>query len=193
MKHFIQDYILGDLLIYLLVGITLYIVIRMIYIKSKKKSLIPRKEILYLLFVIYVITILSKTVMPTWYTCTINGVSHIKILRNTPQFNFIPFRSIYYFFTTLSNDLVSFNSYLNLLANLFLLFPFGILFPMIWKKQGKKTILYGVLCSVAIEILQILPGRSTDIDDIILNSIGCAIGYGIVRVFVRNASSTART
>ncbi|NFH31516.1 VanZ family protein, partial [Clostridium sporogenes] len=38
--------------------------------------------------------------------------------------------------------------------------------------------------SMFIEITQLLNNRSTDIDDLILNTIGGLIGYGIYKMFV---------
>ncbi len=173
---FIRDYLLENLWIYYLIGIITYILIRIIYMKRKKKILDGKKELLYFIFACYLIVIFSATVMPTWYESTIDGVTRIGILRTEHKFNFIPFRTILYFWSDTSGE----NSVINLLANIGLLFPFGVLFPVIWKKYRKRTILFGTLISLSIEILQIIPGRSTDIDDLILNVIGCAVGYWIV-------------
>lgn len=71
---------------------------------------------------------------------------------------------------------------LNLIGNIAMFIPLGIIWPAVFKKLNThgKVIAAGVGASLAIEILQ-LPfyGRSTDIDDLILNSLGFLMGYGI--------------
>ena len=71
---------------------------------------------------------------------------------------------------------------LNLIGNTAMFIPLGIVWPAVFKKLNThgKVILAGVGVSLTIEVLQ-LPffGRSTDIDDLILNTLGFLIGYGI--------------
>ena len=60
--------------------------------------------------------------------------------------------------------------------------PLGIVWPTVFKKLNTpgKVITAGVGVSLTVEILQ-LPffNRATDVDDLILNSTGFVIGYGI--------------
>ena len=71
---------------------------------------------------------------------------------------------------------------LGLSDNTAMFIPLGIVWPAVFKKLNThgKVIAAGVGVSLAIEILQ-LPfyDRVTDIDDLILNSLGYLIGYGI--------------
>ena len=71
---------------------------------------------------------------------------------------------------------------INLIGNMAMFIPLGIVWPAAFKKLDThlKVIAAGVGVSLTIEILQ-LPffGRSTDIDDLILNSAGFLLGYGI--------------
>lgn len=181
---FIRDYLIESLFPYHLIGMAAYIIFRVIFIKCRKKVFVLKREFFLFVFAGYCIIIISATIMPQWCTSTIDGVTHIEFIRNEPKFNFIPFRSISSFM-----GLTGENSTINLFANVFLLFPFGLLFPVIWSAYKKKTLIYGMLISVMIEVLQIIPGRSTDIDDIILNVLGCSIGYGITRLFVRSSKT----
>ena len=70
---------------------------------------------------------------------------------------------------------------LNLIGNITMFIPLGIIWPAVFKKLNThgKVIAAGVGASLAVEILQ-LPfyARSTDIDDLILNSLGFLMGYG---------------
>jgi len=69
---------------------------------------------------------------------------------------------------------------LNLIGNIAMFIPLGIVWPAVFTKLDRpwKVIGAGVGVSLAIEIMQ-LPffGRSTDIDDLILNSVGYVLGY----------------
>ena len=84
---------------------------------------------------------------------------------------------------------------LNVVGNTAMFVPVGIIWPAVFKKldSHKKVIAAGVGFSLSIEILQ-LPffDRVTDIDDLILNSAGFLIGYGIyllVKKCKKNASA----
>ena len=71
---------------------------------------------------------------------------------------------------------------LNLIGNTAMFVPLGIVWPGVFQKLNthKKVIVAGIGISLSIEILQ-LPffGRATDIDDLILNTLGYLMGYGI--------------
>ena len=72
---------------------------------------------------------------------------------------------------------------LNFIGNVTMFIPVGIVWPIVYKDLNKpwKVIAAGIGFSLLIEILQ-LPfyDRVTDIDDLILNSTGYLIGYGII-------------
>lgn len=63
--------------------------------------------------------------------------------------------------------------------NIIMMIPFGFLFPLIKNNKLFKTILYTFLLSLCIELLQPLINgfRSSDITDLITNTIGGFIGY----------------
>ena len=71
---------------------------------------------------------------------------------------------------------------LNLIGNTAMFIPLGIVWPTVFKKLDThfKVIAAGFGASLTIEILQ-LPffGRSSDIDDLILNTTGFLIGYAV--------------
>lgn len=67
----------------------------------------------------------------------------------------------------------------NMLGNILWFVPFGILFPLCGRKKRGffLTVLCGALCSLAIEALQLVFSTGiSDIDDIIFNTVGTAIG-----------------
>ena len=71
---------------------------------------------------------------------------------------------------------------LNLIGNTAMFIPIGIVWPSVFKKLNThgKVIAAGIGFSLCIEILQ-LPfyDRVSDVDDLILNTLGYLIGYGI--------------
>ena len=60
--------------------------------------------------------------------------------------------------------------------------PSGIILPIVYKRLNGfgKVVAAGALISLCIEILQLpFASRATDIDDLIMNTLGVIIGYGI--------------
>ena len=67
-----------------------------------------------------------------------------------------------------------------LLGNIVMFIPLGCVPALLWKKPSVwKALLCGVSVSGTIEFVQFFIGRSTDIDDILLNTFGTLIGYWI--------------
>ena len=60
--------------------------------------------------------------------------------------------------------------------------PSGIILPIVYKRLNTfwKVLTTGTGISLCIEIIQLpFSVRATDIDDLILNTIGVIVGYGI--------------
>lgn len=90
----------------------------------------------------------------------------------------------YHFFPFWSYDVLNYNIIAQLILNVLMFVPIGFLLGTIIKKiSWMQVIEMGCLLSVMIEILQLLTRRGVcNIDDVIHNTIGCAIGYGILHV-----------
>ena len=78
------------------------------------------------------------------------------------------------------------------LLNILLLIPFGFGLPFITNYRMKKIVVLGALFSIAIEFMQLITGfmakitfRIADINDVIFNTVGVAIGYILFVGFVR--------
>lgn len=71
---------------------------------------------------------------------------------------------------------------LNLIGNIAMFVPLGIVWPGVFQRLNThgKVIAAGLGVSLTIEVLQ-LPffDRATDVDDLILNTLGFVVGYGI--------------
>jgi glycopeptide antibiotics resistance protein len=79
------------------------------------------------------------------------------------------------------------------LLNILLLMPFGFGLPFITNLRMKEIVAIGALFSVAIELLQLMTGllanmsfRIADINDVIFNTVGVAVGYVLFVGFVRS-------
>ena len=72
---------------------------------------------------------------------------------------------------------------LNIIGNFAMFIPTGIMTPLIYKNLNglKRTLLTGVILSLVIEVIQLpFAVRASDVDDLILNTAGCLVGYGIL-------------
>ena len=75
------------------------------------------------------------------------------------------------------------------LLNILLTVPFGFGLPFVVGLRGRDILAVGILFSIGIELAQLmvdalylaLPTWSVDINDVLLNSLGIALGYGAFR------------
>lgn len=143
---------------------------------SKNKRINIAREALLLLVYICIIVVERFTFFPF---SKVNGEIQPLVFNAAnaipPRMNFIPF--IYLFDYPTAGEAL-----LNLIGNTAMFIPLGIVWPAVFKglDTHKKVIFAGVGISLCIEILQ-LPfyDRVSDIDDLILNSLGFLIGYGV--------------
>ena len=76
----------------------------------------------------------------------------------------------------------------NVVGNTVMFIPSGIILPVVYRKLNsfRKVIAVGALISLCIEFLQLpFASRASDIDDLLLNTLGVAAGYGIYMIFRR--------
>lgn len=152
---------------YMALSLPIYMIVRHIYRYKKKIIFDIKHEILLGLFSIYVIGLASQTIVPSIYFENL-------LTNDFSSVNLVPFRTISSYLGGLSAD-----SVLNIYGNILVFVPFGIFIPAIWVKHNnlKSMILLGISISLFIEITQLFVGRSSDIDDVILNAIGVVIGF----------------
>ena len=63
--------------------------------------------------------------------------------------------------------------------------PLGFLLPVLWRgcRKWSVTTLAGFLLSLTIEILQMFCFRATDVDDLLMNTLGAFLGYFLAWLF----------
>lgn len=138
--------------------------IRFAYLKTHKERLHFYEEFWGLLAIVYML-LLYELVTRVDYN-TVAG------------FNIVPFREI------LRYDFSSNLFYLNVVGNIVLFIPFGYMVASYIKpKKIWTNTIIAILVSGTIEFVQYHIGRSFDIDDIILNTVGCIIGFLIYVAF----------
>ena len=104
------------------------------------------------------------------------------------RFNPVPFRTIRLYLRLLNHPsrpwLVRL-ARVNLFGNVLLFIPLGLFPPLLHEKMGRfwKTILLAAGIVAMVELLQMLLLVGTcDIDDLLLNVLGAAFGYGLYRL-----------
>ncbi len=88
-------------------------------------------------------------------------------------------------------NLLPFSTEIDLVAylqNILLFIPFGFMLPLIWPrtKSWRCTALSGLAFSALIEASQLINHRSTDVDDLIMNTAGALLGYVLFILFTRH-------
>ena len=80
-------------------------------------------------------------------------------------------------------------------GNLLLLLPVGLFGPLVlpWLGRWWRIALVAVLISGCIELAQLrVPDRSADVDDVLLNTLGALLGYGMLRLLRRPMTARGR-
>ena len=145
----------------LLIFTVVIVTIRITYLVVHKDKFVLYKELFMLAFLIYA--------MLLFYVVTFQDV-------NYGTNNFIPFKEI------LRYKVGSKVFIRNILGNILLFVPFGLFVShYIKNKKMYPILLISVLVSCSIEFAQTKIGRTADIDDVILNTLGGVIGYFIYK------------
>ena len=141
-------------------------------IKSKRVSL--KRELKLLLVYVCIVVVTRFTFFPF---SKVNGEIQPLIFESSKAF---PFRINWIPFVNLFDYPEMRDILINVIGNTAMFIPLGIVWPSVYKGLDThwKVISAGIGVSLCIEILQ-LPfyDRVSDIDDLLLNSLGFFIGY----------------
>ena len=133
-------------------------VVRIAAIRNNNEKLVFYKEFSNLLFIIYILLIYELLTR-----------SELNTVRG---YNLVPFTEIFRY------EIGSQAFLMNVVGNIVIFIPFGYLISTYIKPKRILTILIvSVITSATVESVQLCIGRSFDIDDIILNSLGAIIGF----------------
>lgn len=105
---------------------------------------------------------------------TLVGIPNVTYIRFAPKLNLIPFVDMMRVFRS---------SFLNVL----LFVPLGVMLPLGWGNYRKtgKSLLFGFLMSLTIELLQMFTYRATDVNDLITNTLGTFLGFVAGRLVMK--------
>ena len=131
--------------------------IRIVYLIVHKEKFLFYKEMSMLAFLLYALLL--------FYVVTFQDV-------NYGTNNFVPFKEIFRY---------EFGSKVfmhNIVGNILLFVPFGYFVSHIMKtRKPFAMFIISFITSCTIEFTQLKIGRTFDVDDIILNLVGCVLGY----------------
>lgn len=105
---------------------------------------------------------------------TVTGIGYTSTISFNPNISLIPFIGMI-------------TGPIDTILNIILFVPLGIFLPLLYKKYHhiKPVVLTGIMISLSVEIVQMLGWGSTDINDLITNTIGACLGYYIYKISSR--------
>ncbi len=174
-----------NMLPYMILGAPLYLLARWIYRKMscRKTDINWHHEVGLFLFALFLIGLASQTVIPK---LEFDGET-IRFLRygNSIRWNLIPFRILWDSFEEVTHGNTIY-LLISLLGNIGIFLPVGFFFSLLWRKNPFwQAVLGGAGVSLVIELCQLPLGRATDVDDLILNTLGALLGYLVYRLLRR--------
>jgi glycopeptide antibiotics resistance protein len=164
---------IAEMIPYLFIALPIILITRIIYNKIRGNvKLHVYHEFGVVIFLLFMTALFSQTILTFLYTGPI-------VTRPFSNVNLIPFRVFqdnYYAITEL-NFWQPF--IINFLGNICIFMPIGFMIPLLWSRFNRfwKVSLIGLSISLFIEITQLSQARSSDIDDLWLNTLGSMIGY----------------
>ncbi|GKV57185.1 antibiotic resistance protein VanZ [Sporosarcina sp. NCCP-2222] len=178
-----------NMALYMAAALPFYVFARILFLKRGKKYTTVLRELAVGLFCLYIVGLASQTVIPKWDagfdSSTDTWHFHFITTSEIARVNLVPFRTVSMFIK--SNEHVSdweSVSLVNVVGNMLIFTPIGLFVPMLWRKLRAwwKVFLVGFGMTCLIEGIQFFIGRSSDIDDVILNTVGVMIGYGLFMI-----------
>ena len=161
MNEYIRDkihYAINMTMPMIIVSVVVLILLRIIYLIKNKQKIVLYKDLTYLAFVIYLLSLFQLVTLQDAVSWSTN--------------NFIPLKEITRY------NIGSALFIKNVIGNILLFVPFGFFISYILKsKRWFEPFIITIICSLTIEIVQLSIGRVFDVDDILLNLIGGVIGY----------------
>lgn len=150
------------------------------------------KVLIYIVFALYIFGILYITLL--FRPSAINDLSIWEYAQR--NMNLVPFKTINLYIKWLKNgNDNTFVPIVNLFANIAFMIPMSIFLPEICKKFRKffPSMLCSLLFLMMIELLQLFTERgSFDVDDLILNMSGAAIGYLLYFICRKKANKSQK-
>lgn len=150
----------------IIVSTVIIVTLRLTYIIKNKEHLTLYKELFTLAFIIYVLALFQVVTSQDVVSWSTN--------------NFIPFKEIFRY------KIGSRLFIKNVIGNIMLFLPYGFFASHYLKSNKIKIItILTIIASITIEVVQMSIGRVFDVDDILLNTLGGALGAYVYILFQR--------
>lgn len=110
------------------------------------------------------------------------GVPGIQYIRWDPTLNLIPFQDF------------SSSNITGMALNAVMFAPLGFLLPLIFERYRRwgRTLAAGFLTSLTVELIQLFTFRATDVDDLIMNTLGTLVGFLIAKLIFHHRTAVFR-
>lgn len=175
---------LGNMIPYMVIVIPLFGIVRTIHFKRTNTEKINwYREIILFLYILFIVGLASQAIVPELEIAQDGRLG----IRNSGSGvrNFIPFKFLPDTYReTIKNGNMNY-FIINILGNIIMFMPIGFCVPLLWKTSNRTTILVGFCSSLFIEVSQLFIARCTDVDDLILNTFGSALGLFLFRLLYR--------
>lgn len=164
-----------------IVGI-IYVIICVVIVKRNKLKIEWLKEIMKLLFTCYLTGLISLVILPAnFWLDFFDGVFLGWWDEMLPFFSFSGFNLVPSLIKALSGEL-TIGSWVKtmLIGNIAMFLPLGFFLPFVTERVNRKNIfVVSIAVPFIVELLQMVFGRSFDVDDLICNFIGIVAGFFI--------------
>ncbi len=201
----IQSYF-GSMLLTCIAVLVFYLPLRLLWLRLRHAEINRGRELWLALLVCYLGGLLSQTVLPELlFSRNGDGSLALNVLFYSGnqlalsrhgfdwvyaaqplvrRWNLIPFHTISSYLSADGYAVSTSVRAINLLGNILVLVPFGVLLPLAFPKTNKwyRVFLWGSALILFIEATQFIVGRAADIDDYILNILGVLLGYALLRL-----------
>ena len=149
---------ISDILIRSISGYVFIVPVLLLYFSYLKKA--GRKRSLFHIVAVFVFCYYLFGIF------TVTGIGYTSKIRFRPNISLIPFLGMI-------------TGPIDTLLNAILFVPLGLFLPLLYKKYHhmKPLILTGFLFSLSVEIVQMFDWGSSDINDLITNTVGVSLGY----------------
>ncbi|QRN86649.1 VanZ family protein [Clostridia bacterium] len=171
--------VLAGRVVHVLLGLILIYMLSIgIRVVQKRHYGLPKESALFLLF--FYCCLLIMLVSPTAFQGGWPSLDNWQVFFSPQYINLTPFQTIHRY--TVGSDAF----FINILGNILLFIPVGLYAATLLEKPRWWKVTAAIaFFSIAIELTQLLSFRVTDIDDVLLNTLGGWMGY-ITYLILRN-------
>ncbi len=160
-----------------------YLLGRLLYLAVHKDKTLagkiqPDREVLLLAFFVFLVLLFTQTFVVN------SGRNELRL---------VPLNVITTQIAQMHDSPETVNEFLfNVVGNIGIFVPVGWFAAAIFRRNLVRTAGIGLLLSLCIEVGQLPLDRTTDVDDLILNTTGAVLGYGLYRLLIKLSGAFRR-